>query len=147
MSAEQQAGRRIVVGVDGSPSSKDALRWAVDQAQRTGAVVDAVACWTFPTVYGLGMTGLDTELPDATGKMIAQTVAEVVGDAPPVEVRESVVLGNTAEVLLARAEGAELLVVGSRGHGGFSGALLGSVGQHCVQHAHCPVVVVRHAGN
>ncbi|MFI6844184.1 universal stress protein [Kitasatospora sp. NBC_00085] len=89
------------------------------------------------------MTGLDPELADATGKMLTQAVAEVVGDDPPVEVEESVVLGNAAEVLLERSCGAELLVVGSRGHGGFSGALLGSVGQHCVQHARCPVVVVR----
>ncbi|MCX4744764.1 universal stress protein [Kitasatospora sp. NBC_01287] len=147
MSAEESAGSRIVVGVDGSASSKQALRWAVDQARRTGAVVDAVACWAYPPLYGWGMTGLDPELPDATGKMLTQTVAEVVGDDPPVEVRESVVLGNAAEVLLERAQGAELLVVGSRGHGGFSGALLGSVGQHCVQHAHCPVVVIRHAEN
>jgi nucleotide-binding universal stress UspA family protein len=146
MSAEQSAESRIVVGVDGSPSSKAALRWAVDQARRTGAIVDAVACWAYPTVYGWGMTGVDPELPDVTGKMLAQAVAEVVGD-PRVEVRESVVLGNAAEVLLEKANGAELLVVGSRGHGGFSGALLGSVGQHCVQHAHCPVVVIRHAEN
>ncbi|WP_035805708.1 universal stress protein [Kitasatospora mediocidica] len=147
MSAGQSTGSRIVVGVDGSPSSKAALRWAVDQAQRTGAFVDTVACWAYPTVYGWGMTGVDPELPDVTGKMLAQTVAEVVGDNPPVEVRESVVLGNAAEVLLEKANGAELLVVGSRGHGGFSGALLGSVGQHCVQHAHCPVVVIRQAEN
>ncbi|PYC82641.1 universal stress protein UspA [Streptomyces tateyamensis] len=143
MSTEQSAGSRIVVGVDGSPSLKQALRWAVDQAERTGAVVEAVACWAYPTVYGWGMTGVDPELPDITGKMLAQAVAEVVGDDPPVEIRESVVLGNAAEVLLDRAHGAERLVVGNRGHGGFSGALLGSVGQHCVQHAHCSVVVVR----
>ncbi|MEU9044631.1 MULTISPECIES: universal stress protein [unclassified Kitasatospora] len=143
MGTEIPAGRRIVVGVDGSPSSKQALRWAVDQARLTGAVVDAVACWAYPSMYGWGMTGLDPELADATGQMLAQAVAEVVGDSPPVEIRESVVLGNAAEVLLERADKAQLLVVGSRGHGGFSGALLGSVGQHCVQHAHCPVVVFR----
>ncbi len=147
MGTEHPAVRRIVVGVDGSPSSKQALRWAVEQAQRTGTVVDAVACWAYPSMYGWAMTGLDPELADATGRMLAQTVAEVVGDDPPVEVRESVVPGNAAEVLLESARGAELLVVGSRGHGGFSGALLGSVSQHCVQHAHCPVLVFRNGGN
>jgi len=143
MGTEHPAVRRIVVGVDGSQSSKQALRWAVEQAQRTGAVVDAVACWAYPSMYGWGMTGVDPELAGATGKMLAQALAEVVGDDPPVEVEENVLLGNAAEVLLERSRGAELLVVGSRGHGGFSGALLGSVGQHCVQHARCPVVVVR----
>ncbi|WP_127356270.1 universal stress protein [Actinacidiphila soli] len=143
MGTENLVGRRIVVGVDGSPSSKQALRWAVEQAQLTGAAVDAVACWAYPSMYGWGMTGLDPELADATGKMLAQAVTEVVGDDPPVKIRESIVIGNATEVLLERSGGAELLVVGSRGHGGFSGALLGSVGQHCVQHAYCPVVVVR----
>ncbi|WP_317620853.1 universal stress protein [Streptomyces sp. CBMA123] len=62
----------------------------------------------------------------------------------PVEIRTRVQEGGAAACLLDAARGAELLVVGSRGHGGFTGALLGSVGQHCVQHAPCPVVVVRH---
>ncbi|TDT97361.1 nucleotide-binding universal stress UspA family protein [Streptomyces sp. 846.5] len=143
MSREIPAERRIVVGVDGSPSSVQALLWAVRQADRTGAVVDAVICWLHPTVYGRAPMSVDRELGLAAGKVLAQVVAEAVGDRPPVEIRESAVLGNAAEVLLERSRGAELLVVGSRGHGGFAGALLGSVSQHCVQHASCPVVVVR----
>ncbi|MDH6574689.1 universal stress protein [Kitasatospora sp. MAP5-34] len=143
MDRDIPVARRIVVGVDGSPSSKQALRWAVGQARLTGAVVEAVICWLFPTMYGRAPMSVDRELGHVAGKVLAQAVDETVGDDPPAEIRESAVLGNAAEVLLERSHGAELLVVGSRGHGGFAGALLGSVGQHCVQHAHCPVVVVR----
>ncbi|MFJ5117189.1 universal stress protein [Kitasatospora sp. NPDC088548] len=137
------ATRRIVAGVDGSPSSRQALRWAVGQARLTGAEVEAVLCWLLPPMYGRAPTSVNRELGHAAEKVLAQAVAEAVGDDRPVEIRESAVLGNAAEILVERSRGAELLVVGSRGHGGFAGALLGSVGQHCVQHASCPVVVVR----
>jgi nucleotide-binding universal stress UspA family protein len=143
MSREIPAERRIVVGVDGSASSKMALLWAVRQAGLTGAWVDAVICWLHPAMYGRAPASVDREFGLAAGKVLAQAVAEAVGDRPQVEIRESAALGNAAEVLLERSRGAELLVVGSRGHGGFAGALLGSVSQHCVQHASCPVVVVR----
>ena len=143
MSVQIPAERRIVVGVDGSASSKQALLWAVRQARTTGAVVDAVICWLPPAMYGLAPVPVDHELGHAAGKTLAQAVTETLGEEHEVEIRESSVLGNAAEVLLKQSHGAELLVVGSRGHGGFTGALLGSVGQHCVQHASCPVVVVR----
>jgi len=143
MDREVAEERRIVVGVDGSTSSKQALQWAVGQARLTGAVVDAVICWLHPVMYGRAPTSVDRELGHVAEKVLAQAVAEVAGNVPPVKIRENALLGNAAEVLLERSRGAEMLVVGSRGHGGFAGALLGSVGQHCVQHAHCPVVVVR----
>ncbi|WP_329952690.1 universal stress protein [Streptomyces sp. BE303] len=135
--------RAIVVGVDGSPSSRQALRWAVEQARLTGATVEAVLCWTLPTVYGRAPVSVNRELDHAAEKVLAQAVGEAIGDVRPVRLRETAVLGNASEVLVERSHGADLLVVGSRGHGGFAGALLGSVGQHCVQHARCPVVVVR----
>ncbi|MCX4755739.1 universal stress protein [Kitasatospora purpeofusca] len=133
----------IVVGVDGSPSSQKALRWAVEQARLTGATVEAVLCWTLPTVYGRAPMSVDRELGHAAEKVLAKAVGEATGDVRPVRIRETAVLGNASEVLVERSHGADLLVVGSRGRGGFAGALLGSVGQHCVQHARCPVVVVR----
>ncbi|MEZ0090913.1 universal stress protein [Streptacidiphilus sp. EB129] len=143
MSREIPAERRIVVGVDGSPSSEQALRWAVRQAELTHAAVDAVICWLYPTMYGRAPASVDRESGLVAGKILAKSVAWAVRDHPRVEIRESAELGNAAQVLLERSRGAELLVVGSRGHGGFVGALLGSVSQHCVQHASCPVVVVR----
>ncbi|MEV7120879.1 universal stress protein [Kitasatospora griseola] len=137
------AERRIVVGVDGSESSRSALRWAVRQAALTGATVEAVTTWEYPAVYGWEMPLSDTDFSTAAEQTLAQVVEEEGDPARPVEIGRRVERGNAARVLLDAAEGAELLVIGSRGHGGFTGALLGSVGQHCVHHATCPVVVVR----
>ncbi|GAA4884430.1 universal stress protein [Kitasatospora terrestris] len=140
---ETTAQRRIVVGVDGSASSRAALRWAIRQASLTGATVESVITWEYPAVYGWGMTMVDTEVAAYAGKALAEAVAQEAGPDCPVPVRERVECGNAAQILLTAAEGAELLVLGNRGHGGFAGALLGSVGQHCVQHSPCPVVIVR----
>ncbi|MFI9785348.1 universal stress protein [Kitasatospora sp. NPDC051984] len=137
------AQRRIVVGVDGSESSRAALRWAVRQAALTGAVVEAVITWEFPAIYGWGMTLTDADFTTAAEQTLAQVTEEEKDPAHPVEISRRVERGNAARVLLDAAKGAELLVIGSRGHGGFTGAMLGSVGQHCVHHATCPVVVVR----
>lgn len=143
MTSEDIQARRIVVGVDGSPASKTALRWAVEQARLIGGTVDAITAWEYPATYGWGVAQFDDDLSTWAGKALADSVEEVVGPDRPVEIRESTVYGNAAKALLDAAHGAELLVVGSRGHGGFAGALLGSVSLHCVQHAHCPVVVIR----
>ena len=141
---------RIVVGVDGSLCSKTALRWAMNQARQTGAEVEAVAAWQFPTVYGAGFGYAypsatfdgDSAAADAL-KALDETVSEVSAESDqPVKVLTRVAEGHPAEVLITAAAGARMLVVGTRGHGSFAGILLGSVSQHCVQHAPCPVVVV-----
>jgi nucleotide-binding universal stress UspA family protein len=143
--------RRIVVGVDGSPCSKSALRWAMVQAKLTGATVDAVVAWQDPIAYGYGMGfGWATPMTYAKDDMLAlaqksldEAIAEVAGRLDqPVEVLSRVVQGHPVEVLMEAAVGAHSLVVGTRGHGGFAGILLGSVSQHCVQHAPCPVTVI-----
>ena len=134
---------RIVVGVDGSPSSKAALRWAVRQARLTGARVEAVAAWQLPTYYGWDLLPDSADVEGIAGSMLEEAIAGVATLAPGVRIQPMVRQGNAAQVLLDEANGAELLVVGSRGHGGFTEALLGSVGQHCVHHATCPVVVIR----
>jgi nucleotide-binding universal stress UspA family protein len=141
--AEKVNPRRIVVGVDGSSTSNRALRWAAEQAELTGATVDAVHALQVPVTGGASMFELVETLSKAGEQMLADAVAEVIGEHPAVTARARLIEGHPASVLLAQAEGADLLVVGSRGHGGFVGALLGSVGQHCVQHATCPVVVIR----
>jgi nucleotide-binding universal stress UspA family protein len=141
------SGVRIVVGVDGSPLSVAALRWALRQAELTGAAVDVVYAWHMPAADGWAPAmELAQSLVRAGEQGLVDAVAEVAGDRPAVPVHTRVTEGNAAAVLLQAAEGAALLVVGSRGHGGFVGALLGSVSQHCVQHAPCPVVVVRGKG-
>jgi len=138
---------RIVVGVDGSESSRAALAWAVRQAALTGATVDAVHAWHIPVTYGYGygyaMVLPVPDLEKLAGRVIDKAVAEVADLASGVEIRAVTVEGNPARALLDAAKDADLLVVGSRGHGGFTEALLGSVSQHCVHHADCPVVVIR----
>ncbi len=116
-----------------------ALAWAVREAKAAGGVVEAVIAWEFPTTYGLGPV-LQVDYAGNAAKVVADAVAEEGGGA---EVQTRVVEGHPARVLIAASAGADLLVVGSRGHGEFLEALLGSVSQHCVRHAHCPVVVIR----
>jgi nucleotide-binding universal stress UspA family protein len=146
---ESHAGPRIVVGIDGSKSSVSALRWAIRQAGLTGAAVDAVIAWHYPDLAasGYGMAAVAFESPgfrESAAKIVADAISSATLDrASDVPVRARVAQGRAAQVLLDASAGASLLVVGSRGHGGFAGALLGSVSQHCVQHALCPVVVVR----
>lgn len=134
---------RIVVGVDGSDPAKAALRWAVKHAQLIDGVVEAVITWNFPVSYGMTPAIYDEDFENRATKALDDTIAEVLGDDPPVPVTTAVVRGNPVHELLAAGEGAELIAVGSRGHGGFAGALLGSVSQHVVQHSPCPVVVIR----
>lgn len=136
----------IVVGTDGSEVSKGALRWAVRQAQLTGGRLRVVMCWEVPSVaYWAPLPeGLDFE--KETRQALADTVAEVVGDDPQIVVDQVVAEGHPAPVLIEQSTAADLLVVGSRGHGEFAGMLLGSVSEHCVTHATCPVVVVHSPG-
>jgi nucleotide-binding universal stress UspA family protein len=147
VSSQGQGGGRIVVGVDGSASSMAALRWAIRQAKLTGSSVDAVIAWHVPAGYGIAPVGdgaVDFE-GDAK-QVLADALNQVTGTESGGLVRPSVVEGRTAEVLVRAARGADLLVVGSRGHGEFTSALLGSVSHFCVHHASCPVLVIRGAG-
>ena len=132
---------RIVVGVDGSSSSKEALRWAVAQSRLTGQPVEAVISWDYPVNYAIAALGTFEWAGSATQALEA-AVGETVHGEDAARVTQQVVRGHAAEALLAAAAGAALLVVGSRGHGGFASLLLGSVSQQVVTHAPCPVVVV-----
>ena len=134
----------VVVGVDGSPSSKAALRWALDQARLTKARLRAVIAWEVTPYTGWGVLAHE-DFGAAAGQLLSESVRETLGFDPPldVEVVETVRPGHPAQVLIDESAHGALLVVGSRGRGGFAGTLLGSVSQICVQHAHCPVLVVR----
>ncbi|KJS52843.1 universal stress protein [Streptomyces rubellomurinus] len=138
---------RIVVGVDGSPASEQALRWAIDYARAVHGTVHAVAAWEYPAFYGWsGPSVVPAEAfnPEELARQaLAESIAKVAGEDPGVRITRSVVPGNAVQALLEAARGAALLVVGSRGLGGFSGVLLGSVSRHLVEHAPCPVTVVR----
>jgi nucleotide-binding universal stress UspA family protein len=133
----------IVVGVDGSESSNAALRWAIHQAKLTGAVVEAVTAWQIPVGTGLVPPADMPDYQDDARMGLTEAITGMCMIDAEVEVRPRVVEGRAAQVLLDAAEGAELLVLGSRGHGGLTEALLGSVGQYCVHHAPCPVVIMR----
>lgn len=134
----------IVVGVDGSPSSIRALEWALDQAELTGATVQTVYAWEPPSNWGAKVPVYPgSDMAEEAEAKLAEAVAEATTGRRPMEILQNVTKGHPAKVLLNAAEDAHLLVLGNRGHGGFAGALLGSVTQHCVQHATCPVVVVR----
>ncbi|MGI8750841.1 MAG: universal stress protein [Acidimicrobiales bacterium] len=139
----------IVVGIDGSEASKDALQWASNQAELTGASLHAVMTWDVPMgSYGLAIPlPLDLNLERDSRRVLDQTIAETLGENGTAKIWSTVVEGHPAVELLRAAEDAELLVVGSRGHGAFSGMLLGSVSEHCVAHSPCPVVVVRRSAH
>jgi len=138
------SGSRVVVGVDGSSSSHAALRWAVRYARLIGGSLDAVAAWELPGMYGWSAPAVDADFDEERARQeLARELRDVLGEEGAASVRASLVRGNPADVLLRAAEGAEVLVVGSRGRGGFTRALLGSVSQRVALHADCPVVIVR----
>jgi nucleotide-binding universal stress UspA family protein len=142
MEADNEKTGVIVVGVDGL-QSLDALKWAARQAELTGATLEAVMAWMWPSYWGreaVGPPGVDPE--EESRKMLAEVVGSALGDERSREVRQVVVESHPAKALLAAADRADLLVVGSRGHGAFAEMLLGSVSMHCVASARCPVVVV-----
>jgi nucleotide-binding universal stress UspA family protein len=132
--------RRIVVGVDGSPSSLDALRWAARLAPLTGARIEAVIAWQYPVPIGWAMPDWDPEAE--ARKVLIASVDEAYGAECPDGMALVVREGNPAKVLIEAAAGATMLVVGNRGRGGFAGLRLGSVSAHCAEHATCPVLVI-----
>ena len=135
---------RIVVGVDGSECSKDALRWAARQAGLTGATVTAITAWEFPAFYGWAPAYPgDVDFAGLAERALNQATDEVFGPDRPAWLHTRVLARHPAQALVEESKDADLLVVGSRGHAGFADALLGSVSTYCVHHAHCPVTVIR----
>ncbi len=144
MSAPTTPDHRIVVGVDGSRSSVAALHWAARQARLTGSTIEAVTTWEWPTTFGVAFslpTGYDP-VADAQ-KVLDRALDPVRGTYPDVTFIPIVMEGHPAPALVEASRGAELLVVGSRGYREYTGILLGSVSEHCVTTAHCPVLVFR----
>ena len=150
MSGQSSTRSVIVVGVDHSAGAKEALRFAREEAELRQATLRAVHTWQ----YGyIGATGLEGRIPavgagleefrDAAAAGLDATLREAIPDLGDVKVEQRVIEGAPAAVLVEESRGADLLVVGSRGHGGFAQLLLGSVSQQCAHHAECPVVIVR----
>jgi nucleotide-binding universal stress UspA family protein len=148
----------IVVGVDGSDGSKTALRWAAEEARLRDAELRVVHVFHSESAWrdlavAEGMTGeqfarVQERLREQDREQAQELVAAAVREIEDGVNVQSVVLHDhhPAQALVEQAEGADLLVVGSRGRGGFAGLVLGSVSQQCLYHARCPVVVVRPEG-
>jgi nucleotide-binding universal stress UspA family protein len=138
--------RTIVVGVDGSPSSRKALTWAAAEAAVHGASLTVVNVWEHTLLPPAGSVSVSEHyVPDPsqrTAEDLVQVIKEELGDDPPVRVQPEVRQGRPAKVLIDESAGADLLVVGERGHGGFAGLVLGSVSNHVAAYAKCPVTVV-----
>ena len=136
---------RIVVGVDGSEPSLKALRWAAGQSALTGDSLHAVISWDYPASWATAIPGVPPGFdPEQTAKKILdESLDKALTPEQAARVTRTVVAGNPTQTLVDQAEGAELLVVGDRGHSGFRAAVLGSVSTQVAQHAPCPVVVVR----
>jgi nucleotide-binding universal stress UspA family protein len=139
---------RIVVGVDGSPASVAALRWALTEAERMGVEVEAVTAWHSepPPVSGPMLVGLPYRDADLVmseqQEQLTSAVAQTAGTAPGVVLRQKLVAGWPPRELVGCAQGATLLVVGRQGHSWLGEKVLGTVSAYCIRHAQCPVVVM-----
>jgi nucleotide-binding universal stress UspA family protein len=142
----ENESRPVVVGVDGSPASLAALRWAVQDARRRGCPVDVISAW-HPD-YGVMIGPLPAEVfaevtPQALRAAAQKVLDRAVQGFEGVEIRRILIEGDARDALTKASQDAELLVVGNRGHSTIVEAILGSVSAYCVHHASCPVVVIR----
>ncbi|MGW3449252.1 universal stress protein [Streptomyces sp. NPDC001076] len=135
---------RIVVGVDGSPSSKQALAWGSYMTSMMGGVLEVATAWQNPPSW----TGIADDWDPAAeaGAMLSECCDEVFGTTPPKDLKKTVAAGAATAALLDVSVGARMLVLGSRGHGGFTGVLLGSVSAACAEHAPCPTLIIHGDG-
>ncbi len=147
-SASAGRSETVVVGVEGSQASVAALAWAARYAHAIGASLRAVLAWHYPSAAGGPPTGVapeavTSEVEQSRRQILDEAIEATCGDKPSLAIERSVVYGHPAQVLVDESKDADLLVVGSRGYGGFTGLMLGSVSTHRVTHASCPVTVVR----
>jgi len=146
MASNGESGQVVVVGVDGSDPSVAALSWAGKYGAATGATVRAVRVWHYPSSAGLPAgkmpESVDAEVEEQMRSELSEAVTKAKPD-PSAHIETKIVYGHPAEALIDESRGQSLLVVGHRGHGGFTAALTGSIAFHCVNHAACPVLVIR----
>ena len=141
MTATEPTGRPIVVGVDGSPSSILALQRAQHLATALSTTLEAIHVWQYQPYMDTGYV-IEVEPAENAVRVLAEATAAAFGTDVPAGLKQVARQGSAAKVLLDASHDAEILVVGSRGHGGFVGLLLGSVSSQCAEHAHCPVLLV-----
>jgi len=141
--ATAEKPHRIVVGVDGAPSSIAAAEWAATQAGLSGATLEALMTWEWPATYGWAPGAAEYDPRYDCEMVMEDALSPIRGRHPGIRIEALVEEGHPALHLVEASDGADLLVVGSHGDGELAGMLLGSVTEHCVAHARCPVVVVR----
>jgi len=136
---------RIIVGVDGSEQSTEALRWALAHA-KSGDEIVATHAWQIPPVSGFEFPAYNlADVETHAGEMVDKVLASIgTDDHPGVTISKVIRQGHSGQVLIDQSEGADMIIVGSRGHGGFRGLLLGSVSTYVVHHAKTAVVVLPH---
>ncbi len=137
---------RILVGVDGSEASIDALRRAARIAEAFDAPLEAITTWDFPVALGVYYPADNWSPENDARQILSAAVDQAFGEAQPAKLTRTTLQGPPARVLIEQSEHAAMLVLGSRGHGGFTGLLLGSVSAACAEHAHCPVLITHGAG-
>jgi nucleotide-binding universal stress UspA family protein len=137
------AGGRIVVGVDGSASSDQALRWAAEEARARGSRLEVIQAWEGRIGVLPPRSASDEPFERQANEILSAAVTGLPNDERPANFDSRAVQGKAAAALIDESAGADLLVVGAHGHGGVAGSLLGSVSRRVAEHAHCPVVIVR----
>ena len=139
--------KTILVGVDGSESSHKAMAWAAAEAADHGAELVVLNVWEHTLLPPAGSVSVSEHyVPDPsqrTAENLRAEITQVLGEQPAIVVQPRLKQGTPAKVLIEESADADLLVVGTRGHGGFRGLVLGSVSQHVAAYAQCPVTVVR----
>jgi nucleotide-binding universal stress UspA family protein len=135
---------RVVVGIDGSVASTEALEWTAKYGALTDSAIEILITWDWPTTYGLAAPLPDDYDPsEGMAEILSKATSDLRSRYSELEITSRVVQGHPARILVGASEEADLLVVGSRGHGEFVGMLIGSVSEYCVAHAHCSVLVHR----
>jgi nucleotide-binding universal stress UspA family protein len=134
---------KVVVGIDGSPSSKEAMEFAAQEATRRGASLQVVMAWDWPLGYSRTPMLHKSDPVESAREQFEAIVAGLQEAHPGLTIAAVFEHGKPASTLVDASKGADLLVVGSRGHGEFIGMLLGSVSRHCASQAHCPVLIHR----
>ena len=145
MTTNGSAQQLVVIGVDGSAESVAALEWAAGYARGCGAKLRAILAWHYPAAAGVAPIGkAPKEISDEVRTTMAEALDKsIAAGAPGLDIEQKIGYGHPSQVLVDASQNADLLVVGSRGRGAFTGMLVGSVSLYCVTHARCPVVVVR----
>lgn len=133
----------VAVGIDGSEESRNALRWAADYVGRVGGLVHAITVWHQPVQFGYRLPSSEQELEQAAKKLLDDITGSVQQDFAEVDLRPRLIRGHVVDELVGLSPQADLMVLGNKGHGAFTGMMVGSVALKLVHHARCPVLVVR----